>query len=88
MFRGKKQFIHNILFDHTKQTHFYIDGKKKKLKKPNIVLKNKDLFTVFDTRRDKKQFTHKGANNYKANRQFQNGTNRQQAIFREGCYYA
>ncbi len=41
----------------------------------------------FDETNQRQPFTDR-ANNYKANRQFQNGTNRQQAIFREGCYYA
>ena len=67
MFNGKKQFIHNILFDHTIQKQFTTDkGKTIKLKKPNIILKNKDIFTVFDTRNDQKKFTHKGVNDYQA----------------------
>ena len=41
----------------------------------------------FDEADQRQPFTDR-ANNYKANRQLQDGTNRQQAIFREGCYYA
>ena len=59
MFRGKKQFIQNILFDHDRKKISYIDkatGKTKYRKEPVLVLKNENLFTVYNA--NDKEFTH------------------------------
>ena len=47
MFRGKLQYIHNILFDHTKKGTFKTDrGVTRKLKQPNYILKYENIFTT------------------------------------------
>ena len=55
-FRGKKQFIQNILFDYKLQRSYVVDGKTKYRRKPIYKLTNENLFTVFSSKENK--FTH------------------------------
>ena len=66
MFRGKKQLIHNILFDYDKKKISYIEkatGKTKYRKDLVLILKNENLFTVYNA--NDKKFTH-NSNGFKS----------------------